>query len=124
MADKQPQSYGDAVTQAQALVRAGRLADPGEHFPYKHDAVTALLEDNPAAGPAGEGDDSKRVSDFMSVRIAEATAAYVGAQEAYLRDPGDVTLAEYQSAAEDLQAARKTHRRKRGGEMAISGQGA
>lgn len=122
MADKQPQSYGDAVTQAQDLIRAGRLADPGEHFPYKHATVTALLEENPPAGP--NGDDGKRVSDFMSTRIADASAAYIDAQETYLGDPGDATLAEYQSAAEDLVAARKTHRRKRGGEMSISGQGA
>lgn len=123
MADKQPQSYGDAVTRAQDLIRAGRLADPGEHFPYKHDTVTALLEENPPAGPSGDGDDSKRVSDFMSVRIADASAAYIDAQEVYLGDPGDATLANYQEKADDLVAARLAHRRKRGGEMAISGQG-
>ena len=124
MADKQPQSYGDAVTRAQELVRAGRLADPGEHFPYKHDAVTALLDENPPAGPGGEDDDSRRVSDFMSPRIADATQAYVQAQESYLSDPGDATLAAYQEAADDLVAARRAHRRKRGGAMSISGQGA
>jgi hypothetical protein len=124
MPEKTPGSYGEAVTRAQALVRAGRLADPGEHFPYKHDQVTALLEENPPAGPKGKDDDSLRVSDFMSVRIADATKAYVRAQEAYLRDPGDATLADYQEATDDLVAARRAHRRRRGGEMAISGQGA
>lgn len=124
MADRSPRSYGDAVTRAQDLVRAGRLADPGEHFPYRHDAVTALLAENPPAGPKGEGDDSKRVSDFMSTRIADATQAYVAAQQAYLENPGDATLAEYQEKTDDLTAARRAHRRKRGGEMSISGTGA
>jgi hypothetical protein len=120
----EPQSYQEAVGQAQALVRAGRLADPGEHFPYKRAEVAALLEDNPPAGPAGEGDDSLRVSDFTSERIIAASDAYVAAQEVYLGDPGDATLAEYQEKADDLTAARRAHRRRRGGEMAISGQGA
>ncbi len=123
MAKNDPGSFGEAVVRAQELVRAGRLADPGEHFPYKHDVVTALLEENPPAGPSGEGDDSKRVSDFMSVRIADATRDYVAAQEEYLRNPGDATLAAYQEATDDLAAARRAHRRKRGGEMSISGQG-
>lgn len=123
MPEKTPGSYGEAVTRAQNLIRAGRLADPGEHFPYKHDEVTALLEENPPAGPAGEGDDSLRVSDFMSQRIADATQAYVAAQQAYLENPGDVTLADYQEKTDDLTAARRAHRRKRGGEMSISGTG-
>lgn len=123
MADSKPKSFGEAVTRAQELVRAGRLADPGEHFPYKHDEVVQLLDENPAAGPDGEDDDSRRVSDFMSTRIADASQAYVQAQESYLGDPGDATLATYQEAADDLVAARRAHRRKRGGEMSISGQG-
>ncbi len=123
MADSSPRSYGDAVVRAQELVRAGRLADPGEHFPYKHTKVVQLLEKNPPAGPAGKDDDSLRVTDFMSVRIADATKAYVEAQKEYLRDPGDATLAEYQEKTDDLTAARLAHRRKRGGQMSISGQG-
>ncbi len=122
MAD--PKSFGEAVTRAQDLIRAGRLADPGEHFPYKREDVAALLAENPPAGPAGKGDDSKRVSDYTSKRIIAATGAYIAAQEAYLQDPGDVTLADYQEKADDLVAARRAHRRRRGGEMAISGQGA
>lgn len=121
---KQPKTYGDAVAQAQELVRAGRLADPGEHFPYKHDAVTALLDENPAAGPNGDDDDSRHVSDFISRRIVDASQAYIEAQQAYLKDPGDATLAAYQEATDDLVSARRAHRRKRGGGLAITGQGA
>ena len=121
---EQPQSYGEAVTRAQELVRAGRLADPDEHFPYKHADVTALLEENPPAGPRGADDDSLRIADFTSTRIADATDAYVQAQAAYLTDPGDATLAAYQEATDDLTAARRAHRRRRGGAMAITGQGA
>ena len=123
MAEKAPQSYSDAVTRAQDMIRRGRLNDPGEHFPYKREAVAAVLEENPPAGPRGEDDDSLRASDFMTTRIADASAAYVEAQAAYLKDPGDGTLANYREAADDLVAARRAQRRKRGGGMAISGQG-
>ncbi|BAL87305.1 hypothetical protein AMIS_20850 [Actinoplanes missouriensis 431] len=110
------------MVQAQALIRAGRLADPDEHFPYKHEAVTALVAENPPAGP--NGDDSKRVSDYMSQRIADASEQYIAAQAAYLGDPGDGTLAAYQAATDALISARKAHRRQRGGAMFIAGQGA
>jgi hypothetical protein len=124
MADKQPQTFADGVARAQDLIRQGRLNDPGEHFPYKHDTVVALLEENPPAGPNGADDDSRRVADFMSPRIADASRDYIAAQEAYLRDPGDATLAAYQEATDDLVAARRSHRRRRGGAMSVSGQGA
>jgi hypothetical protein len=115
-------SYAQAVDQARQAVARARLADPDEHYPYKADAVAQLLEENPAAGPAGPDDDSKRATDFMSTRVADASAAYIEAQAAYLRDPGDATLADYQEATDDLVAARRVHRRRRGGAMFVSGQ--
>lgn len=124
MAGKDTPSYADAWDEARGLLGRARLADPGEHFPYKHDEVLALLQENPPAGPGGENDDSRRVSDFMSTRIADATKAYVEAQAAYLKNAGDATLADYQEAADDLSAARRAHRRKRAGAMIVSGTGA
>lgn len=105
--------YASGLERARALIREGRLNDPGEHFPYKHGEVTALLEENPPAGPNGPDDDSMRASDHMSQQIADATRLYVEAQEAFLRNPGDATQAEYQAAAENLAAARAYHRRGR-----------
>ena len=89
MSSKAPQSYADAVTAAQDLVRKGRLNDPGEHFPYKHDdAVEAGL-------PAD---------------IADASQRYIAAQQAYLESPGDGTRADYEAAKTELVAARQAHR--------------
>jgi hypothetical protein len=87
-----------------------RLADPGEHFPYKHEHVLALIDENPPMGPDGPDDDRLRVEDFISREIADATNAYVEAQAAYLADAGDGTRAAYSAAKEALVAARRAHR--------------
>jgi hypothetical protein len=84
-----PSSYADAITQAQELVRKGRLADPDEHFPYKRD-------DAERAGLPGA--------------IAAACETYVAAQKAYLEDPGDGTRSEYEAAKEALVQARREQR--------------
>jgi hypothetical protein len=90
-----------------------RLNDPGEHYPYKHEQVTALLADNPPMGPDGPDDDRLRAEDYTSPDIADATKAYIEAQAAYLADPGDGTRAAYDGARDRLQAARAEHRKYR-----------
>jgi len=110
-----PDSYTEAIGQAQALLRIGRLADPGEHFPYRHEQVSALIADNPPMGPDGEDDDTVRAEDFISQDIADATRDYIEAQAAYLTDPGDATAADYDGAKAVLQQARAAHRANRGG---------
>lgn len=84
-----PGNYADAVTQAQELIRQGRLSDPGEHFPYRRsDAEQSGL--NPG--------------------IAAACEAYVEAQQAYLGNPGDGTRGDYEAAKEALVLARREER--------------
>jgi hypothetical protein len=92
---------------------ADRLTDPDDHFPYKLDEVKALLEANPPLGPDGPDDDRVRAEDYLSADIADASAAYVEAQAAFLTDPGDGTKAAYQGARDKLQAARAAHRANR-----------
>ena len=104
---------GDAIADARQAVAAARLADPDEHFPYKLDAARALVAKDTAMGPAGPKDTSVTVQDVMSDRIALASADYVAAQEAFLGDPTPATRAVYKAAAEDLVAARRSHRRGR-----------
>ena len=112
--DKVPRTYGEAIVAAQAMVRAARLTDPDEHFPYKHDEVTSLVAEKPPMGPRGPDDDSLRAEDYMSQEIADATNAYVAAQSAYLESPGDATREEYEAAKADLVFARQAHRIYRG----------
>ncbi len=114
-------SYAAAHAESQRLLRAGRLADEGEHFPYKHDDVTALVEENPPMGPDGPDDDRLRAEDFMSQDIADASAAYIEAQRVYLEDPGDGTKAAYDAAKRVLADARAAHRVNRGDQMNIVG---
>ena len=90
-----------------------RLNDPDEHFPYKHEHVCALIEENGPAGPDGPDDDRLRVQDYISQDIADATKAYVEAQAAWLSDPGDATQELHQQAARDLVEARRAHRANR-----------
>ena len=90
-----------------------RLNDPDEHFPYKHAHVLALVDENPPMGPEGPDDDRVRAEDYLTRAIADATNAYIEAQAAYLRDPGDATRADYRDAAAKLQAARAEHRKNR-----------
>lgn len=113
MPETTPPGYGAAWETAQSLLRKGRLADPDEHFPYKHADVTALVEENPPAGPDGPDDDRVRVEDFLSQEIADATKRYIDAQQAYLTDPGDGTRADYDAAKDALQKARAQHRAQR-----------
>ena len=113
--------YAAAHAESQRILREGRLADDGEHFPYRHDAVTALVAENPPAGPDGPDDDRVRLEDFMSQEIADASQRYIEAQQAYLADPGDGTRAGYESAKSALAAARQAHRVNRGDQMNIVG---
>lgn len=105
-----PRSYGEALVAAQAMVRTARLADPNEHFPYKHAEVTDLVAENPPMGPNGPDDTSFLAEDFMTQEIADASKVYIEAQAAYLKDPGDATRGEYEAAKADLVFARQAHR--------------
>lgn len=104
---------GEAMAAARQQVADARLADPGEHFPYKRAAVARLLTDNPAMGPAGPDDDSVSAVDFTSERIILATDAYVQAQADYLADQTPANRELYDDAAAALVAARQAHRRTR-----------
>jgi hypothetical protein len=112
---KAAQTYGEAMEAARGLLAAARLADPLEHFPYKHDDVTSLVAENPPMGPTGPDDDRVRAEDFISQDIADATGVYIEAQAAYLGDPGDATREAYKAAADVLVAARQAHRANRDG---------
>lgn len=115
-----PKTYGAAYEAAVQAFAAARLADPAEHFPYKHDTVIALLDEDPPMGPGvpggvdGADDNTRAVADYMTVDIADASRDYVTAQEAYLRNMTDDTLAEYEAARDRLIAARLDHRANRG----------
>lgn len=119
MASK-PKTYGQAQEQARALLAQARLNDPAEHFPYKHDTVIALLDENPAMGPGvpgqtdGADDTSRTAEDYTSRGIADASAAYIDAQAAFLADPSDGNRQAYESARDELVAARLDHRTNRG----------
>jgi hypothetical protein len=89
MSSKGPASYADAIVEAQNLVRRGRLADPGEHFPYKHGVA---------------------VLGGLHPDVADACQAFIDAQQAYLEDPGDGTRSDYQAAQERLVLARRERR--------------
>jgi hypothetical protein len=112
---KATQTYGEAMEAARGLLAASRLADPLEHFPYKHDDVCALVDENPPMGPEGADDDRFRAEDYTSRAIADATRDYIAAQAAYLEDPGDAAKAEYERTRDVLQAARLDHRSNRRG---------
>lgn len=90
-----------------------RLDDPGEHYPYKHGEVMALIEENPPAGPGGPDDDRVRVRDLISPAIADASAEYIDAQAGYVRDPNEETKAAYEVARDVLVDARRRHRENR-----------
>ena len=108
-----PKSFGEAHAEARAMLAQARLADPGEHYPYKASDVAALLKSNPPMGPDGAKDGAARAEDFMSQRIAEASAAYIEAQAAVVANPTPATRSAYEAAKDDLVAARRTHRRAR-----------
>lgn len=125
MATKKPLTYGEAAEQARAQLAAARLADPGEHFPYKHDVVMALLDEDPAMGPGtpggadGTNDRSREIADYMTRDIADASGNYIDAQAAYLADPTDANRAGYEAARDVLLAARLDHRQGRGAGFTI-----
>lgn len=96
-----------------------RVDDPDEHYPYKYDHVAALVAEDGPAGPSGPDDDRARISDYMSHDIASASGLYVDAQEAYLTEPGDATLAAYRDAKQALLDARRAHRVNRGDGVTI-----
>jgi hypothetical protein len=91
------------------------VTDPAGHFPYKADAAHALVDENPPMGPDGDDDDRVRAEDFLTAELVDATDAYVQAQADYYRDPGEGTLDLMNQAANDLVAARQTHRANRAG---------
>lgn len=111
---KAPRGYGEALAAAQASLRAARLSDPDEHFPYRYAEVTDLVAENPPMGPNGPDDTSFLAEDFMTQEIADASKDYIAAQAAYLKNPGDATREEYEAAKADLVFARQSHRVNRG----------
>jgi hypothetical protein len=118
------EDYGTAHARARAIVAAARLADPDEHFPYRHHVVAGLL-DQGAAMPADDGDpaDDRTVADYMSREIADASRDMIAAQERYLKDPGDATMAAYDIARTALEEARMAHRADRPGTIVRGIQG-
>lgn len=117
-------TYAEAVAEARALISQARRDDPDEHYPYKHEAVSALIAENPPAGPNGPDDDRVRVRDMISQPIADASRDYIDAQEAYLADPGEDAKAAYAAARDVLVEARRRHRAEREGMAVIGYRGA
>ena len=111
MATKKQPTTGEALAAGRQAVAAARVNDPGEHYPYKASVVADLLDTNPAMDP-GDGSDVTAV-DFMSQRIAQASEAYIAAQEQWLLDPTPANNSRYEAAKDDLVAARRNHRRNR-----------
>jgi hypothetical protein len=114
-------TYAEAVEHSARTIAQARLNDPDEHFPYKHDVVTELLGDPDAPmgpgvpeGAEGADDDSRTVADYMSQGIADASAAYIDAQAAWLENPTDENAGDYRAARDELVAARLDHRLNRG----------
>jgi hypothetical protein len=101
-----------------------RLNDPDGHYPYKLGAVLKAVEENAPAGPEGEGDDRARVRDYMSEAIARASASYVEAQARYVGEPNAEHKSIYQTARDELIAARQRHRANRTGVNVVAVRGA
>lgn len=120
-----PQSYADAAKFARRALAQARLDDPDEHFPYKHDVVTDLLDEQAPMGPGipgrvdGATDQSFTVDDYISRGIADASRDYIDAQAAWLGDPSDENRAAYEAARDRLVAARLDHRENRGSGFTI-----
>ncbi len=113
------ETYAQVVDRTARERAQARLADPLEHYPYKHHVVTEMLADGTLMGPgvpggsAGQDDDSRTIDDYMSQGIADASRDYVDAQAAWLADPTPQTIAEYEAARDRLIAARLDHRQNR-----------
>lgn len=120
-----PKTYAAAQAQARQVIAQARLDDEGEHFPYKHADVIAVLAENAPMGPGvpggqdGTEDTSRRAEDYITEGIADASRDYVDAQAAYLADGSDENRSAYDAARDRLQAARLDHRRNRGNEFVI-----
>jgi hypothetical protein len=116
-----PETYAEVVEANRKALAQARLSDPNEHFPYKHQDVTSLLDGEALMGPGipgeieGAEDDARTIDDYMSRGIADASRDYVAAQAAYLKDPSDANGDSYNAARDQLQAARLDHRRGREG---------
>lgn len=117
-------TYAEALAEARTLVNQARLDDPDEHYPYKHEEVSALIAENPPAGPNGPEDDRLRIRDMISQPIADASRDYIDAQAAYLADPSEETKAAYDVARDVLVEARRRHRADREGMAVIGFRGA
>lgn len=120
------QTYAQVVEQSRQAIAQARLTDPAEHFPYKRDVVDALLADpeqpmgpGVPGGADGADDASRTIDDYMSPGIAAATDNYIAAQGAYLKQPSGETLAAYNTARDQLQAARLDHRQNRADEFVV-----
>ena len=120
-----PQTYEQVVEESRRAFAQARLSDPEDHFPYKHDVVVALIEENPPMGPGipgeseGDTDRSRTVADYITPALADATRDYVEAQEADLREPSPETRSAYEAARDRLVAARLDHRQNRGNGFTI-----
>lgn len=102
-----------------------RINDPNGHYPYKITAVLDLIEQNPPAGPSGPDDDRARLRDFTSPAIARTSAAYVDAQARYVQDPANAEFKSiYQTARDELIAARQRHRANRSTMTVVAVRGA
>ncbi len=115
------ETYAEVVDSNRRALARARLSDPAEHFPYKYDEVTALLDAGVLMGPGvpgetdGTDDGARTIDDYMSAGIAAASRDYVAAQTAYLEDPSADTKDAYDAARDQLLAARLDHRRNREG---------
>lgn len=115
-----PKTYAQAVDQSRQALAQARLNDPDEHFPYRHDAVVALLDAGTAMGPGipgqldGADDTSRTIDDYTSRAIADASRDYIDAQAAFLTDPSPANRDAYAAARDQLVAARLDHRQNRG----------
>lgn len=113
-------SYAAAAEQAAAALSRAALADSDSHFPYKADTVAAIIADNPPMGPGAPGhvdgseDRSREVADYMTTGVAEATADYVAADQAYRENRTTDNLDQLNAATDRLVAARLDHREQRG----------
>jgi hypothetical protein len=120
-----PDTYAEAADEFRRSVAELRLADPDEHFPYKHDDVVALIDENPPMGPGtpdgvdGTADTSRVIGDYTSRAIADASRDYIDAQADLLRDPSDDTRSAYEAARDRLGAARLDHRQARGNSFIV-----
>lgn len=100
MAGSDQGGYADAVDRFRRDAGAARLADPGEHFPYKRDAAIDAL-DHP-------GEDLRELArrDAREGRVGEVGERLVAAEAAHRADPDDADLeAAYEKARDELVAA-------------------